>query len=237
MFLISNLKINSYTSAQLIRHLSVRLAAGQKTLLFFVNTNFVVQCQPLIPAINASEEVLLVNDGIGLDIANQLINKARFKENLNGTDFTPRLLSSLPAQKIVLIGSTHRDLQPAKTVLEKLGHHVVGVFDGFGDIKQPSFIQQLNHLDPDIVLVGMGNPLQERWILDHSPELPNVKLIAGVGALYVFLAKNKARAPEWMRKLRVEWLFRLLLEPRRLFRRYTIDFVKFLLICFQYKRK
>lgn len=237
MFLISNLKINSYTTSQLIRHLSNRLGNGQKTLLFFVNTNFVVQCQPLIPAINANEDVLLVNDGIGLDIANQLINKSRFKENLNGTDFTPRLLSSLPAQKIALIGSTHRDLQPTKLVLENMGHQVVGVFDGFDDIKQPSFIQQLNRLEPDIVLVGMGNPLQEQWILKHSPELPHVKLIAGVGALYVFMAKNKARAPEWMRALRIEWLFRLLLEPRRLFKRYTVDFVKFLFICFQYKRK
>lgn len=237
MFLISNLAISSYTTPQLIQYLSGKLAAGQKTLLFFVNTNFVVKCQLLIPAINTNPEVLLVNDGIGMDIANQLVNKARFKENLNGTDFTPRLLAALPAQKIALIGSTHDDLQPAKKVLEKLGHEVVGVFDGFDDIKQPFFIQQLNALAPDIVLVGMGNPIQEQWILKHSADLPSVKLMAGVGALYVFLAENKARAPAWMRKLRVEWLFRLLLEPRRLFKRYTVDFVKFLFICFQYRQK
>lgn len=237
MFHLSNLKINSFTSSELISFLLARIRAGQKTLLFFANTNLIVKCQSMIPAINARSEVILVNDGIGLDIANKIINNAKFKENLNGTDFIPKFLSSLTSKRVVLVGSTHEDLQPAKRVVENLGHIVVGVFDGFADIKQPAFIDKLNALDPEIVLVGMGNPIQEEWILKNCDELPNVQLIAGVGALYVFMANNKSRAPMWVRKLRLEWLFRLMLEPKRLVKRYTIDFLKFLFLCFKHKEK
>lgn len=235
MYRISELNIQNLSSSELSSILSARMDISEQTILFFVNSNFVVKCQSLIPIINRNKNIFLVNDGIGLDIANKLINKSKFKENLNGTDYIPRFLSNLPSQRIVLIGSTKNDLEPAKRVIENIGHQVVGIFDGFEDLKRPNMIDELRALNPDIILVGMGNPLQEHWILSNYAQLPQIKLIAGVGALFVFLAQNKARAPELIRKLRMEWLFRLCLEPRRLLKRYTIDFIVFIYICLKNK--
>jgi beta-1,4-glucosyltransferase len=84
------------------------------------------------------------------------------------------------------------------------------------------------------VLVALGNPRQEAWILENSPELTPSTYI-GVGALFDFMSGAMPRAPQWMRSVRMEWLFRLYKEPRRLVRRYTIDFLKFLYLCLSLK--
>jgi beta-1,4-glucosyltransferase len=75
----------------------------------------------------------------------------------------------------------------------------------------------------------MGNPIQEKWILANQSQL-NTAYILGVGALFDFWSGNKIRAPIIIQKLRLEWLFRLCQEPRRLLKRYTIDIIKFLYI-------
>jgi exopolysaccharide biosynthesis WecB/TagA/CpsF family protein len=77
------------------------------------------------------------------------------------------------------------------------------------------------------VLVALGNPLQEQWIDDHQEGL-GVPLLIGVGALFDFLAGRVPRAPQWVLRLRSEWLFRLLVEPRRLWRRYVTGNPRFL---------
>ena len=68
------------------------------------------------------------------------------------------------------------------------------------------------------------------WILENAPDL-GARLFIGVGALLDFLAGEKPRAPEMVRTLRMEWLYRLSLEPRRLVRRYTVDIGRFLVRC------
>jgi alpha-1,3-mannosyltransferase len=73
----------------------------------------------------------------------------------------------------------------------------------------------------------MGNPDQEAWLNRHLPE-SGCRLGFGVGALFDFLADDVARAPAWMRSARIEWIFRMLQEPRRLWRRYLVDMPVFL---------
>jgi N-acetylglucosaminyldiphosphoundecaprenol N-acetyl-beta-D-mannosaminyltransferase len=72
----------------------------------------------------------------------------------------------------------------------------------------------------DVVWVGLGMPKQELWMHRIRPELPGVALL-GVGAAFDFLAGTKKQAPTWMQKAGMEWLFRLIQEPRRLWRRYV----------------
>jgi beta-1,4-glucosyltransferase len=74
--------------------------------------------------------------------------------------------------------------------------------------------------------VAFGNPLQEKWILRHREAL-EVPLIFAVGALFDFLSGTASRAPQFIRRARLEWAYRLVQEPRRLFRRYTIDTLRF----------
>ena len=73
----------------------------------------------------------------------------------------------------------------------------------------------------DLVFVGFGQPRQEQWILEHRDRLPGVVMI-GVGAAFDFHAGRVRQAPGWMQRAGLEWLFRLLMEPRRLWRRYVL---------------
>jgi N-acetylglucosaminyldiphosphoundecaprenol N-acetyl-beta-D-mannosaminyltransferase len=82
--------------------------------------------------------------------------------------------------------------------------------------------RQINDAKPDIVWVGLSTPKQERWMAAQRGVL-NAPVLVGVGAAFDFHAGLKAQAPRWMRRSGLEWLFRLLTEPRRLWRRYLIN--------------
>jgi N-acetylglucosaminyldiphosphoundecaprenol N-acetyl-beta-D-mannosaminyltransferase len=83
-------------------------------------------------------------------------------------------------------------------------------------------VQIINKAAPDIVWVGLGSPKQEYWMAEHVGRLTAPVLI-GVGAAFDFLTGRKPQAPRWMQRAGLEWLFRLLTEPRRLWRRYLIN--------------
>lgn len=83
-------------------------------------------------------------------------------------------------------------------------------------------VERINAAHPDIVWVGISTPKQERWMADHVKRL-NAPALIGVGAAFDFHAGLKKQAPRWMQRNGLEWLFRLLTEPRRLWRRYLIN--------------
>jgi len=83
-------------------------------------------------------------------------------------------------------------------------------------------VRLINAAQPHIVWVGMGVPKQERWMAEHIGQL-NAPVLIGVGAAFDFLAGSRVRAPRWMQKSGLEWFFRLMSEPQRLWRRYLID--------------
>ena len=104
------------------------------------------------------------------------------------------------------------------------GHHH-GYFD---DDQSAQIIDTINATRSDILLVAMGNPKQEQWIARHLDRL-NVPVSIGVGALFDYLSGRVTRAPRWMLDLGLEWIFRLLLEPGRMWKRYLIGNIKFIL--------
>jgi N-acetylglucosaminyldiphosphoundecaprenol N-acetyl-beta-D-mannosaminyltransferase len=89
-------------------------------------------------------------------------------------------------------------------------------------------IQMINESQADFLWVSLGCPRQERWVYDHRDQL-DVVAAGGAGAVFNFISGDKTRAPSWIRYLGLEWLFRLALEPRRLFTRYCIRYPKFAL--------
>ena len=233
---ISQFPVLSTTSDALAVRLLDRLARGEQTALFFANTNLVVKCRFLLDHVN-DPGVLLVNDGIGLDIAAKLLHGKRFADNLNGTDFTPLLFARSPRPlKVFMVGGKPEILARAVAHVEqRLGQQVVGSCDGYDGLRTAADIdQRINASGAEVVLVAMGNPIQERWILEHRSAL-RAGILMGVGALFDFWAGDKPRAPRIMQRLRLEWLFRLGLEPRRLLRRYTWDIMVFLRMCFKYR--
>jgi beta-1,4-glucosyltransferase len=234
MMQLSNIPVLNISREELKSKILERENSKLKSILLFANTNFIVKSQAFSERLQASD-ILIVNDGIGVDIAAKLLYGGQFKDNLNGTDFTPFFFQG-QRKKVFLLGSTLPDLEKAAWHLRNdLGQEVVGAYDGFSDIKDPNLINKINASGAEVLLVGMGNPLQEQWILDHYTQI-DANVFMGVGALFVFMAGNKPRAPEWVRTLRMEWLFRMLLEPKRLVKRYTIDIVYFLYLCFKNKK-
>ncbi|RYY76507.1 MAG: WecB/TagA/CpsF family glycosyltransferase [Gammaproteobacteria bacterium] len=229
--------VQSLTAPILGQKLERAIDEKKQISLFFANTNFVVKCQDIRESILKSNCVI-TNDGVGLDIASLLLYKKKFPENLCGTDFVPQFLIDIKQKaRVFLLGAKPGIAdRAAKNMREHLGITVVGARDGYSQMQDiDKVINDINTSEANIVIVAMGNPLQEKWILDHQHSL-NANIFMGVGALIDFLAGDKPRAPVVFRKLRLEWLYRLSLEPTRLLRRYTLDIGIFLALCLNAER-
>lgn len=175
---------------------------------------------------------LVLNDGIGVDIASRMKFGKRFPDNLNGTDFVPYYLANTRHPlRIFLLGARPESVRTAAARFAALypQHSIVGARDGY--LPQEADINlvrdEIKTSGADMLLVAMGNPLQEIWIDKHCRDLP-VALQLGVGALFDFTSGHAWRAPNWIRRARCEWMYRLALEPRRLFQRYVVGNLVFL---------
>jgi len=167
---------------------------------------------------------VVLPDGMGVDIASNVLHGSPFPDNLNGTDFVPYLLQALPGPLTVgLLGASRDNVEAACDRFARMvpRHRFVIVGDGFFDPEaEPKVLHKLAVLRPDILLVAMGVPRQEYFVDRLGPE--HATLAFAVGALFDFVSGAIPRAPMWMRKARLEWLFRLMLEPQRLWQRYII---------------
>jgi len=173
----------------------------------------------------ALDDFLILPDGIGVDLAAKILYGAPFPDNLNGTDFVPAFLqASTRPLTVGLLGATRVNAEAASVKLAALAvqHNFVVIHDGYFSAEQePEIIGRIAALRPDMLLVAMGVPRQELWIARHIDERHCTMPVA-VGALLDFLSGSVPRAPLWMRRLRLEWLFRLAVEPGRLWRRYVL---------------
>lgn len=223
----------AFTNAtELNAYLGERLDHTRQQAIFFANTNFIVKCQPMRNKIVAANS-LVINDGVGLDIASALVHGKKFPENLNGSDYLPQLFQALNTRaNVFLFGGKPGIAERAANALQtQFNIRIAGCCDGYSQGRNTEkLIATINQSGANIVMVAMGNPLQERWILDNISKT-SATLFIGVGAFFDFMAGDKPRAPKWIRQLRMEWFYRMCLEPARLVRRYTLDIAVFLSIC------
>ena len=161
-------------------------------------------------------------DGSGVKLAGRILG-FRVPENVNGTDMFPLLCAN--PYRIYMLGAAPG---VAETAMKKAAAafpeaKFVGASPGFfaDEADERAVIDRINALDPDVLLVAMGVPLQEKWIHRHRAELKCGVALA-VGGLLDFVSGRIPRAPMWMRKCGIEWCYRLYREPVRLFRRYVI---------------
>lgn len=179
----------------------------------------------------ALQKQLLLNDGIGVDIAARILNGRSFPENLNGTDFVPAYLEHTHHDhRVFLLGAKPGMAERARDALAGIAprHDYVGVRHGyFGASETADVVADIRRSGATTLLVALGNPSQELWI-DRHLEATGVRVAFGVGALFDFLAGEVPRAPEALRRAGMEWAFRLSLEPKRLFRRYVVGNPRFL---------
>ena len=227
---LGGVPIRDTTAGALVRFLERRTAASPPLAIGFVNQHFVVACRGLHAQAGADPRgILLVNDGVGVALAARLVVGRGFAENLNGTDLVPRLLREVGRDlDVFLLGGAPDIVARAAALVDAMPRRrVVGAIDGFSIWRDEArVVSAINAARPDLLLVGFGNPRQERWILERRREL-DVGTILAVGALFEWMTGSRRRAPPFVRRARLEWLYRLASEPRRLGRRYTIDIVRF----------
>ncbi len=180
----------------------------------------------------ALEDFLILPDGIGVDMASKLLYGAPFPDNLNGTDFVPAFLqASVHPLTVGLLGTTRVNAEAASAKLSALAvqHKFVVIHDGyFPPSEEPAIVERIAALRPDVLLVAMGVPRQELWIARHI-DARHCTLPVAVGASLDFLSGSVPRAPLPIRRVRLEWLFRLSIEPGRLWWRYVVGNPLFLL--------
>jgi N-acetylglucosaminyldiphosphoundecaprenol N-acetyl-beta-D-mannosaminyltransferase len=100
-------------------------------------------------------------------------------------------------------------------------------FRPLSDAERADVVAQMNESSPDIIWVGLSTPKQERWMAEYREYL-DAPILIGVGAAFDFHAGTVRQAPAWMQPLCLEWLFRLLVEPKRLWKRYFVNVPQFM---------
>ena len=151
-----------------------------------------------------------------------------------GPDYLMEILkiSSQEGYRHYFYGSTEETLEKLKKYLEKHFPDVdiAGMysppFRKLTEQEDEEIVRKINESNPDFVWIGLGAPKQEIWMAEHQGTIKG--LMVGVGAAFDYLAGNILRAPRWMQESNLEWAYRLVQEPRRLFKRYLYSNVKFL---------
>ena len=166
--------------------------------------------------LNAS--ALVVPDGAGTVWAARHLGHA-MPERVAGYDLAQELLRCAPAEgrRIYFFGSAPGVAEKAKAKAEQLypGIEIVGVRNGFfSPADNAAIIAEIRAARPDLLLVALGVPKQEKWIAAHLAEL-DVPVAIGVGGTLDVMAGVMKRAPHWMQKAKLEWLFRGLMQPKR----------------------
>ncbi|WP_400243467.1 WecB/TagA/CpsF family glycosyltransferase [Niallia sp. JL1B1071] len=231
---LGNIKVNVLSSKEAITHIKEKLEKRVLSDIFFLNDhgyNIAQKDAAYRDMLNQAD--LLLNDGIGIEIGAKLFGFS-FKENLNGTDFIPALFQSLNEEtdkryRVFLLGAKPGVAQKAQDRLQKKYKNIlfIGNQDGyFPKENTKKVIEQINNSKTDILLVGFGMPLQEQWINEHRSKLESTITIA-VGAFIDFSSGDVARAPKVFRNLRLEWLYRMGKEPRRLWKRNVVGHFSF----------
>ncbi len=171
--------------------------------------------------------------------------KTPFKEIIPGSSLLPAFYNyhkNNPNIKIFLLGAADGVATKAmKMINEKVGREiVVGAYSpSFGFEKNENECQEIvkliNSTDANVLVVGVGAPKQEKWIIKYKDFFSKIDIFMALGATIDFEAGNIQRAPMIFQKLSLEWLYRLLKEPKRLWKRYLIDDMPFFMMILKQK--
>ncbi|MFQ4141317.1 WecB/TagA/CpsF family glycosyltransferase [Chlorogloeopsis sp. ULAP02] len=171
-------------------------------------------------------------DGQFVMLASKFLGNS-IQEKISGSDFLSVFYSYHalnPNIKIFLLGGVKGVAQKAQEIINnKVGRKIVsGSYSppfNFEKSEQECFkiVELINKSEATVLVVGLGAPKQEKWILKYKKYLSYIKIFLAVGAAIDFEAGYKKRAPKWLRNLWLETPYRLLCEPRRLWRRYLLD--------------
>jgi N-acetylglucosaminyldiphosphoundecaprenol N-acetyl-beta-D-mannosaminyltransferase len=221
---ILGVRVDNISLNDLIRRVEDFVASGDRYRVMYANVhvlNAAYRDPDLRRILNAVD--LVYCDGAGVRLGARLTGQ-HLPERMTGADWIHDLCRACQKKRYALylfggeLGIADRAAQALQA--QHPGLIIAGTHDGFFD-DSSTIITAINQARPDILLVGLGTPLQERWIDQHFDAL-EAPVVWAVGALVDFVAGKVPRAPRWMLDHGLEWLYRLLVEPRRMWHRYVI---------------
>ncbi len=165
------------------------------------------------------------------------------RDKISGSDLLPWFCDhhkNNPEVKIFMLGAAPGVAKLAKErINERIGREIIveAHSPSFGFENKPeecdAIIDMIQASSANVLVVGVGAPKQEKWIVKHRDRLSNIKTFLAVGAAIDFEAGHKPRSPEFVTELGLEWLYRTMSEPKRLWRRYLIEDMPFFGLVFQ----
>lgn len=221
---IQGVKIKNFTAQEACCYIDTLFDTDRTHSLAFANAHTINEANANDGFNETLKKFIVFPDGVGVDLAAKYNHGKKFKQNLNGTDFVPKLLSHLTKKRVFLLGGEPGIAENVLDIWQKdyPQHEWLGSHHGFlSELDSSQLSSKLANLNIDILIVAMGNPKQEQWIECYGDKC-DAKLSIGVGALFDFVSGEATRAPEFIRRYRLEWFYRLIKEPARLGRRYLI---------------
>ena len=238
-----NTFINNVTMSETVEAIEQMIAADKKSYVVAINVDVVmkIEADPYLKKIVDDADMVLV-DGKPLLWISKLHGRP-LMETVSGSDLVPLLceVAAKNGYKVFIIGGKEGSAERAKQRLEeKLPDiKIVGTYaPPFGFEKDDAELERINRMisqaHPDLLITCFGCPKQEKWIYENI-EKYDAKVSICAGATVDFLAGNVTRAPRWMSEHGLEWFYRFLQEPRRMFRRYFVDDMKIIRLIKKYR--
>lgn len=234
---IMDVPFDAITMEQTLGRIGGMIASRRPHYLATANVDFLVQARhdAVLHRI-LNEAHLVVCDGTPLVWLSRLLGLP-LPERVAGSDLVPKLLTKSEAKgwSVFFLGGQDEVLEKALgNVREKHPKlRIAGAysppFAPFDQMDHEGICTRIKEAKPDVLLVSLGCPKQEKWIAQNYAAA-GVPVSIGVGATIDFLAGTMKRAPRWMQVIGLEWVFRLAQEPRRLFKRYATDLVVFAIV-------
>ncbi|WP_427161996.1 WecB/TagA/CpsF family glycosyltransferase [Aliinostoc sp. HNIBRCY26] len=236
---VLNVTIDNLTMMELLQKLK------HGGVVFTPNVNHITRLQKQPDFYSVYQEAdYIVCDSKILMYASRFLS-APIKEKISGSDLLPAFYNYYKNDeniKIFLLGSETEIAKKAQgRINAKVGREiVVGAYSpSFGFEKNEKecqeIVEMVNSSTATVLAVGVGCPKQEMWIAKYKKQLKNIKVFLAIGATINFEAGTVKRSPKWMSEVGLEWLYRLVSEPKRLWKRYLFDAVPFVLLVLQQK--
>ncbi len=229
---VLGLRMDNITMSDTLRWIGDRAREAVPRQICFVNADCANRAwtnRAYRNVLNSSTMTLA--DGIGVKLAGRLLGRP-VRQNVNGTDLFPRLCALLAeeSRSVFLLGAKPGVADAVAEWIQRNAPtcRVAGFRNGyFRPEEEGAVVDSIAQSGADVLLVAFGAPRQDLWIAEHLPRL-GVKVAIGVGGLFDFYSGRIARAPQWMRDTGLEWLFRFMQEPGRMWRRYFVGNAQFL---------
>lgn len=236
---ILGIPITALSLTEIPEAVSSFIAAPGKKTFFYVNAHALnLASQDSVYREILKKATLVYSGGIGPVLASKFLGEPLI-ERTPTPDFIDKILFKAQARRwsIYLLGAKEQSLQGAIDILKQRFPKLIiaGVHHGYlSNHEGKKILEDINLLKPKILFVGMGSPKQEKWIAQNLNKA-DAEVFWAVGALFDVISGKLPRAPFWIRKLYLEWLYRLYQEPKRLWKRYTLGNLEFIYRVFKEK--